>query len=61
MSFPAFIPEPIIIIAVAVKIDMEPVFIRGIPLLFLYVLKCPESAAYMVEYAVQDDFYSMCV
>ena len=61
MSFPAFIPEPIIIIAVAVEIDMEPVFIRGIPLLFLYVLKCPESAAYMVEYAVQDDFYSMCV
>src|SRR5699024_6101026 len=49
MSFPAFIPETVVIAAVAVKIDDEPVLVWRIPLLFLHIFECPESSSDMVE------------
>ena len=61
MSFPAFIPEAVIVGIIAVEINMEPVLIRGIPLLLLDILKGPESASHMVEHSVQDDLHAMCM
>ena len=59
MSFPSLIPESVLITTVTVKIDVEPVFTRRIPLLFLNVLKCPETASNVVENSVQHDFDMM--
>ena len=55
MAFPALIPKAIVITAVAVKINEKPVLVRRFPFLFLYILKCPKTAAYMVEYPVEHD------
>ena len=59
MAFPSFIPESVIIAAVAVKADMEPVFVRWIPFLLLYIFKCPEASSHMVKYTIQYNFYVM--
>ena len=59
MSFPAFVPEAIVVAAVAVKADVKPVFIWRIPFLFLHIAECPESSSYMIEYAVQHDADTM--
>ena len=61
IAFPALIPQPVIVVGVSVKADMEPVFVRRIPAFFQDILKCPESAADMIEYAVQHDFDSFLV
>ena len=52
-AFPCFVPEAVIITGVAVKADMEPVFIGAVPLFLLHIAERPESAAHMVEHAVQ--------
>ena len=54
MAFPSLIPETVIVGGIAVEIDMEPVFIRGIPFPFPHVperLKIPPD---VIEYAVQN-------
>ena len=56
MTFPAFIPETIIITTVSVETDMKPVFIRRVPFLFLDIPECPEAASDMVEDTVKDYF-----
>ena len=61
MAFPALIPKAIVITAVAVKINEKPVLVRRFPFLFLYILKCPKTAAYMVEDPIQHDFDIMGV
>lgn len=61
VPFPSFIPEPVVVAAVAVKADVEPVFIRRIPFLFLHVSECPEPAPYMIKHPVQYDLHPMCV
>ena len=59
MTFPAFIPETVIILAVAVKTDVKPIFVWRIPFLFLYIFESPKAAPYMIKNAVQDNFYFM--
>ena len=61
MAFPAVVPKAVVVARIAVKVDVEPIFIGGIPLFFLYVAECPEAAADMVKYAVQDDAYAVFV
>ena len=56
MTFPAFIPETIIITTVPVETDMKPVFIRRVPFLFLDIPERPEAASDMVEDTVKDYF-----
>ena len=52
-AFPAFVPEAVVIVRVAVKRDMEPVLIRRIPLLFLHIVKSPEASSDVVENTVE--------
>ena len=59
MTFPSFIPETVIVTAVSVKTDMEPVLVWGIPFLLLHILKCPEASSDMIEYTVQHNLYIM--
>ena len=54
-ALPAFVPEAVVIVGVAVKAQVEPVFIGAVPAFFLYVSERPEAAADMVEHAVQHD------
>ena len=61
MTFPAFVPKSVVVIGVSVKADVEPIFVRRIPLLFLYVLECPEAAADMVEHTVQHNAHAFFV
>ena len=61
MTFPAFVPKSIVVIGVSVKADVEPIFVRRIPLFFLYILECPEAAADMVEHAVQHNAHAFFV
>ena len=61
MTFPAFVPETVIVGTVSFKTDMEPVFIRRIPFFFLNIPKSPETTANMVKYSVQDDFDTVCM
>ena len=58
VAFPAFIPETVVVIGIAVEGDMEPILIGGIPFFLLHIPECPEAAADMIEYTVQDDFDS---
>jgi hypothetical protein len=61
MSLPALVPEAVVVAVIAVEVDMEPVFVRGVILLLLYILKRPESASHMVEYTVQHDLHTVLV
>ena len=55
VTFPALVPEAVVVVGIAVEIDVEPVLVRGVPLFLLNVLKCPEAASDMVEHAVEHD------
>ena len=60
MPFPALIPKSVIIVTVASKIDVEPVFVMRILSFFKYILKAKEASAYVVKYAVKyhpDSFF----
>ena len=61
VSLPSFIPETVVPAAVSVKINDEPVFVRGVPFFLLNVFECPESPSDMVEDAVQHDLYVVLV
>ena len=52
VSFPAFIPEPVIVVWITVKADMKPVFVWGIPSFLQNILKCPEPSSNVVEYTI---------
>ena len=56
VAFPAFVPEAVVVIGISVKGKMEPVLIRRVPFLLLNIPECPEASAYMIEYAVQNNF-----
>ena len=55
MTFPAIVPETVVIIGIPVKIDMEPVAVGRLFPLFLNIPELFESASDMVEHTVQDD------
>ena len=61
MTLPAFVPKTVVIIAVAVEIDVEPVLVRRIPLLFANVTELREAASDMIENAVQYDLNAFFV
>ena len=61
MSFPSLIPEAVIVAGITVEVDAEPVLVRRIPFLFLNIFKCPETTSDVVEYAVKNDLYIVCV
>src|SRR5699024_5777769 len=58
VSFPAFIPETVPIVGVAVKVDVEPATVWAVPFLFDDVLKSPKATAYMVEDAVEHNLHA---
>ena len=60
ISFPAFIPQAVIIIGISAQINMEPVQIRGILPFLQNILKGPEASSHMIENTVQhhpDSFF----
>ena len=58
-DLPALVPETVIIAAVSVKADMEPVLVRRIPFLLLYIFERPETTTDMVENTVENDFHTI--
>ena len=52
VSFPAFVPEAVIIVGVTVEREMEPVLVLRVPLLLLNIPECPKASSDMVEHAV---------
>ena len=55
VSFPALVPEAVVIVRIALERDVEPVLVGRVPFFLLYVSERPEAAADMVEHAVQHD------
>ena len=53
MSFPAFIPKSVIIVTVASKVNVKPVFVLRVLSFFKYILKAKEASAYVVKYSVK--------
>ncbi len=53
VTFPALIPEAVIIIGIPVKAYMEPVLIGRIPAVFKHILKLIEAPSHMVKDSVQ--------
>lgn len=58
VTFPAFIPEAVIIVRVYAKVYMKPIFIARILTIAKDILKCPESSSDMIENTVKNDFDS---
>ena len=60
MPFPALIPKSVIIVTVASKVDVKPVFVLRILSFFKYILKAKEASAHVVKYSVKyhpDSFF----
>ena len=57
MSFPAFIPENVIVTTISVKTQMKPVLVWRIPFFLLNILKSPEPTTNMVKHAIQYNFH----
>ena len=55
VALPALVPEAVVPVGVAVKVDVEPVLIGAVPLLLLHVPEGPETPAHVVEHPVQHD------
>ena len=53
VALPALVPEAVVIIAVAVEINVEPVLVGAVPLLLLHVPEGPEAPAHVVEHPIQ--------
>ena len=53
VPLPVFIPKTVIAVGIPTKVNMKPVFIGAVPLLFLYIPKRPEATPHMVEYTIQ--------
>ena len=52
-ALPSLVPEAVVVVGVAVKTDVEPIFVGAVPLFLLHVLERPKAAAHVVEHAVQ--------
>ena len=52
-ALPAFVPETVVVVGVAVKTQVEPVLVGAVPLFLLHIAESPETAAHMVEHTVQ--------
>ncbi len=61
VAFPALIPQPVIIIGVAAKINIKPAEVRGVLPVLQHILKCPEASAHMIEHTIQHYFDSVLV
>ena len=61
VAFPALVPETVVVAAVAVKVNAEPVFVGRVPFLLLYIFKCPEAPSHVIENAVQHDLHIVVV
>ena len=57
ISFPAFIPETVMIRRITLEIQIEPVTVAGSLPMAQHILKCPEAAAGMIEHAIDHDAY----
>ena len=55
VALPALVPEAVVPVGVAVKVDVEPVLVGAVPLLLLHVPEGPEAPAHVVEHPVQHD------
>ena len=55
-ALPGLVPETVVVVGVAIKTDVKPVFVRAVPTLFLHVAERPEAAPHMVEHAVEQNF-----
>ena len=55
VALPTLVPKAVVIAAVAAEINVEPVLVGRVPLLFLHVAECPEATAHMVKNTVEDD------
>ncbi len=53
ISFPALIPEAVVVVGIAAQIDIKPAQVRRILPVLQHILKCPESPADMIEHTVQ--------
>ena len=54
MSFPAFIPKTILVGAITVKLEIEPIFIQRAPFFLPYILKSPKTTTNTVSYTHLD-------
>ena len=54
MSFPALIPEAVVIIGIPVEVDVKPILILRLLPLLKHILKSPEAAPHMVKDTVQN-------
>ena len=61
VTFPSFVPQTVIIGAVAVKVYVEPVFVRRVPFFLADITELREAPAYMIEYAVKNDLNAFFV
>ncbi len=59
MTLPALVPQTVVVVAVAVEIDVEPILIGRVPALFDNVAELREAPADVVENAVEHDLYSL--
>ena len=61
VTFPALVPESIIIIGIAVEADVEPILVRRVPFILLDILERPETASNVVEHTVEDNADAVAV
>ena len=54
VALPALVPKAVAKVGIAVKADVEPVFIGRLPAFLLHVSKGPKAAPHVVEYRVQN-------
>ena len=59
MTLPALVPQTVVVVAVAVEIDVEPVLIGRVPALLDNVAELREAPADVIENAVEHDLYSL--
>ncbi len=59
MTLPALVPQAVVVVAVTIEIDVEPVLIGRIPALLDNVAELRKAPADVVENAVEDDLYSL--
>ena len=57
VALPALVPETVVVAAVSVKVNAEPVFVGGVPFLLPDIFKGPEAPSHMIKDAVQHDLY----
>ena len=61
MTFPALIPQTVIVITVSSEVNVKPILIGRVLTVFKNILKCPEASSDMIEYTVKNYFDSCAV